>query len=60
MAHHISPEQARRAMALVTDLDLAVAQPRCVRMVAWSTLKILRRRRIEASAFFRHHPGDAA
>lgn len=60
MPANITPTQAKRALALVTDLELAAAAPPYARLIAWSTLKIMRRERIEAQATFRHQPGGAA
>lgn len=60
MAHLISDQQANRARALVTDPVRAFHAGHAVRVIAWATLKLHRRYRIEAMVTFRHHPGDAA
>ena len=49
-----------RAIALVTDPMLVATTDENVRRIAWATLKLNRRQRIEAAVIFRHQPGDAA
>lgn len=60
MSIPISDKVVARAIALVTDPALVATTDQSLRRIAWATLKLRRRQRIEAAATFRHQPGDAA